>query len=62
MMAEHRVPYSSLDTPAVLADLERLEANIGEIPHMATDAKIRLRPHIKVHENVSVARMYLKAA
>ncbi len=53
--------YPSLNTPAVLVDLDQLEANIGEMSRLAAEAGLQLRPHIKVHENVSIARMQLEA-
>jgi len=60
-MTEPRIPYPSLDTPAVLVDLNTLEANIGEMSRLAAEAGVRLRPHIKVHENVSIAKMQIDA-
>jgi len=60
-MTEQKIPYSSLDTPAVLVDLNTLEANIGEMSRVAAEAGVRLRPHVKVHENVSIAKMQIEA-
>jgi len=60
-MTEQKIPYSSLDTPAVLVDLNTLEANIGEMSRLAAEAGVRLRPHAKVHENVSIAKMQIEA-
>ena len=60
-MTEQKIPYSSLDTPAVLVDLNALEANIGEMSRLAAEAGVRLRPHAKVHENVSIAEMQIDA-
>lgn len=36
-MAE-QMPYPSLNTPAVLVDLDQLEANIGEMSRLAAGA------------------------
>ena len=60
-MTEQKIPYSSLDTPAVLVDLNTLEANIGEMSRLTAEAGVRLRPHVKVHENVSIAEMQIEA-
>ena len=60
-MTKQKIPYSSLDTPAVLVDLNTLEANIGEMSRLAAEAGVRLRPHAKVHENVSIAEMQIEA-
>ncbi len=59
-MAE-KVPYSSLDTPAVLVDMDRLEANIREMSHLAAEAGLRLRPHTKIHECTNIAKLQIEA-
>ena len=60
-MTEQKIPYPSLDTPAVLVDLNALEANIREMSQLAAEVGVRLRPHVKVHENASIARMQIEA-
>jgi len=60
-MTEQRVPYSSLDTPAVLVNMDKLEANIREMSQLAAEAGARLRPHIKIHESALIARMQIEA-
>jgi D-serine deaminase-like pyridoxal phosphate-dependent protein len=60
-MTEQKIPYPSLDTPAVLVDLNSLEANIREMSQLAAEVGVRLRPHVKVHENASIARMQIEA-
>ncbi|GAB5427733.1 MAG: D-TA family PLP-dependent enzyme [Devosia indica] len=42
--------FSELDTPAVLIDLDRAEANLNKAQAMADKAGIALRPHIKTHK------------
>ena len=42
--------YSQLDTPAVLIDLDRAEANLKRAQDAADKAGIALRPHIKTHK------------
>jgi D-serine deaminase-like pyridoxal phosphate-dependent protein len=42
--------FSQLDTPAVLIDLDRAEANLKKAQDAADRAGIALRPHIKTHK------------
>lgn len=60
-MAKQKVLYPSLDTPAVLVDMDILEANIREMSELATEAGINLRPHVKVHESAWIAKEQIKA-
>ncbi|MFC1912080.1 alanine racemase [Chloroflexota bacterium] len=60
-MAKQNIPYSTLDTPAVLIDLNKLEKNIKEMAQVVTAAKIKLRPHVKIHQCPEIAKMQLKA-
>ena len=60
-MTKQEVPYSSLDTPAVLVNMDKLEANIREMSQLAAEAGVKLRPHIKVHESALIARMQIEA-
>jgi D-serine deaminase-like pyridoxal phosphate-dependent protein len=57
-------PRSSLevvDTPAVIVDVDRLEANIARWAAFAREAGVRLRPHAKTHKCVEIARMQMAA-
>ena len=60
-MSAQKVPYSSIDTPAVLLDLDQLEANIKEMSQLVAEAGIKLRPHIKVHQSADIAKMQMEA-
>ncbi len=60
-MAEQRAPYSSLDTPVVLMDMDKLEANIREMSQLAAEAGVRLRPHVKAHQCALIAKMQIEA-
>ena len=42
-------------------DLNTLEANIEEMSRLSAEADIRLRPHVKVHENALIAEMQIEA-
>jgi D-serine deaminase-like pyridoxal phosphate-dependent protein len=44
-----------LPTPALLLDLERLEANIARMAARAREFGVRLRPHVKTHKCVDIA-------
>ncbi len=59
-MGEPGVRYPSLDTPAVLVDLDRLEANIGEMSQVAAGAGVELRPHVKIHQCPAIAKMQIQ--
>ncbi len=60
-MMDWKVLYPSLNTPAVLVDLNTLEANMARISRLAREAGLKLRPHAKIHENVSIARKQIEA-
>ena len=53
--------YRDLDTPVVLIDLNVLESNINEMSLFASEARLKLRPHIKVHGSAEIAKMQLAA-
>lgn len=46
-----------LATPALLLDLDRLEANLERMRGRAETLGVRLRPHIKTHKCLEIARM-----
>ncbi len=60
-MAMNEVFYPSLDTPAILIDMDKLEANIQEMTRYAFSAGVKLRPHVKVHACADIAKMQLAA-
>ncbi len=51
----------TLDTPSLVVDLDRLEANIARWAAYAKDAGVKLRPHGKTHKCVEIARRQLAA-
>lgn len=61
MTATQKILYPEIDTPAVLLDLDKLEANIKLMSRLAAEAGLRLRPHVKVHESADIARMQMDA-
>ncbi len=54
--SRHRLP-----TPILLADLDRLEANIARMAGRARDAGLAVRPHAKSHKCAAIARRQLQA-
>ena len=54
-------PIEALDTPALVLDLDIVEANIARTVEIARDADARLRPHIKTHRMLAVARLQIDA-
>ena len=47
---------NDLDTPALLLDTDRLEANLARMRKRADALGVTLRPHVKTHKSVEVAR------
>ncbi len=52
---------ADLETPAVLVDSARLAANIARVADIARRAGVALRPHVKTHKSLEIARMQLAA-
>ncbi len=48
-----------LDTPALLIDLDRMEANLDRAAGYAAEHGLRMRPHTKTHKSTLVGRMQL---
>lgn len=48
-----------LDTPAMLVDLDVAEANIARMAAFAARCGVSLRPHVKTHKSVAMARKQL---
>jgi D-serine deaminase-like pyridoxal phosphate-dependent protein len=59
--AAPRLGIETLDTPSLVVDLDRLEANIERWAAYARDAGVKLRPHGKTHKCVEIARRQLAA-
>jgi D-serine deaminase-like pyridoxal phosphate-dependent protein len=50
-----------LDTPALIVDLDKVEANIAEMAQVTKNAGVRLRPHTKTHKIPEFAQMQIAA-
>src|SRR5262245_34241081 len=55
------VPKAELPTPALLIDLDLLEANIAKMAAHAKSVGINLRPHTKSHKCPEIAKRQLAA-
>ncbi len=58
------IPHSpellaQLDTPALVIDLDRMEANLDRMAAFVQDKPCALRPHFKTHKTPELARMQL---
>lgn len=56
-----RTPSSSIDTPALLVDIDKMEANIRRWQAAFDAAGVAFRPHIKTHKSPAVAACQLAA-
>jgi len=50
-----------IDTPALVLDLDKFEANLAKMTQAAARADVRLRPHAKTHKCVQIARLQVEA-
>jgi D-serine deaminase-like pyridoxal phosphate-dependent protein len=48
---------ADIKTPSLLLDIERVRRNAGRMSEMATRNNVRLRPHIKTHKCIEVAKI-----
>jgi D-serine deaminase-like pyridoxal phosphate-dependent protein len=61
LRTEVDLDWRSVDTPALLVDLDRLETNIETMAAHARTGGVALRPHFKTHKSVAIARRQLAA-
>ncbi len=54
-------PFAQLATPTILVDRTKLTANIRRMQAVCNENHVELRPHIKTHKMVAVARQQLEA-
>lgn len=60
-MTQSDALYPSLDTPAVLVDLDKLDRNIRKMSNLAAEAGVKLRPHAKTHLSPYIAKLQVEA-
>ncbi|HEX4635250.1 MAG TPA: DSD1 family PLP-dependent enzyme [Rhizomicrobium sp.] len=54
-------PKSTLDTPALLVDLDVMESNIVHIAQLCRAHGVQWRPHFKGHKTLEIAQMQISA-
>jgi D-serine deaminase-like pyridoxal phosphate-dependent protein len=59
-MNGHALP-SGLDTPCLVVDLDAVDRNLRRMAAAAEDRGVSLRPHVKTHKSLALARMQLEA-
>ncbi|MFD0715856.1 alanine racemase [Paenibacillus sp. GCM10027626] len=59
-MLQQRGFVEQLDTPAVVVDLDLLDANLRRTADLARKSGIKLRPHIKTHKSIWIAKKQLE--
>ena len=60
-MSQFPFPIDQLDTPAILLDATIIERNIREMQALADRSGVNLRPHIKTHKSIVLAKRQLNA-
>ncbi len=58
---EPETAYSQLDTPAVVVDLDVVERNASSMAGWMASRGVSLRPHVKTHKCVEIARIQAAA-
>ena len=52
---------NKLDTPALLLDVDKVEKNIEDIAAFAKEKRVSVRPHLKTHKCIEIAKRQLEA-
>ena len=52
---------SAIDTPALVVDLDAMERNLTAMAAFASQHKVRLRPHAKMHKSAVLAKLQIAA-
>ncbi|WP_078382165.1 D-TA family PLP-dependent enzyme [Sutcliffiella halmapala] len=60
-MSEIHSSIKQLDTPSLLLDLDKLNANIKRVSSFAKENHLQLRPHIKTHKSIKIAKLQLES-
>ena len=53
------IPVEDLDTPALIVDLDIMEANLRRIAAYCATYRLRLRPHTKTHKSTMLAKQQI---
>jgi 3-hydroxy-D-aspartate aldolase len=57
--AEPGMSIDEVDTPALIVDLDALEANLDHMAALAAAAGVKVRPHAKTHKSPVIAHMQM---
>ncbi|MGH9558552.1 MAG: alanine racemase, partial [Bryobacteraceae bacterium] len=60
-MATSPLTKSAIPTPALLIDLDALEANLARMAAHLAQSEKKLRPHAKAHKCVEIAKRQIEA-
>ena len=52
---------ASIDTPALVIDLDAMERNLAAMAEFARARNVRLRPHAKMHKCAAIAKRQIEA-
>lgn len=53
--------FKNIDTPALMLDITKMEKNIEDIASFAKEAGVNIRPHIKTHKSIEIAKRQIEA-
>jgi D-serine deaminase-like pyridoxal phosphate-dependent protein len=56
---DHLSQLATIETPAVLLDLAKLESNLESMQRLADEHHLALRPHAKTHKSIELGRRQL---
>jgi len=54
-------PIAQVDTPALVIDLDAMQRNLAAMALYASERRMRLRPHAKMHKCAALARLQIAA-
>lgn len=54
-------PAASIETPALVIDLDAMQRNLARMATYARDHGMQLRPHAKMHKSATIAKMQMAA-
>jgi D-serine deaminase-like pyridoxal phosphate-dependent protein len=60
LMERTGLGVESIDTPALVVDLDKMERNLERMAAIAREAGVRLRPHVKTHKSPWIALKQLE--
>jgi D-serine deaminase-like pyridoxal phosphate-dependent protein len=53
--------FSELDTPSLLVDRDRLQRNLSTFARLAAESGVAIRPHVKTHKSIEIAKLQISA-